>query len=48
MIEPSRIPPRSGIAFRLRSGEILEVIDPHGCQVADLLGFVDKGYPEFD
>lgn len=39
MIEPSRIPPRSGIAFRLRSGEILEVVDPYGCQVADLLAY---------
>lgn len=34
-----RIPPRSGAAFPLRLGERLVVIDPDGCQVADLLAF---------
>ena len=34
-----RIEPRSGTAFTLWAGEILEVIDPEGCQVADLLAF---------
>ena len=34
-----RIPPRSGVAFRLKEGETLEVIDPMGVQVADLLAF---------
>lgn len=31
------IPPRSGVAFALRKGQILTVIDPEGGQVADLL-----------
>lgn len=34
-----RIPPRSGAAFRLRQGENLEVIDPEGGQVSDLLAY---------
>jgi len=33
------IPPRSGVAFGMRKGEILTVFDPMGCQVADLLAF---------
>lgn len=33
------IPPRSGTAFVLRSGETLEVIDPQGEQVSDMLAF---------
>ena len=33
------IPERSGTAFRLAAGETLTVIDPRGCQVADLLAF---------
>jgi uncharacterized protein YcgI (DUF1989 family) len=33
------IPERSGTAFRLTKGETLVVIDPRGCQVADLLAF---------
>ena len=33
------IPERSGAAFRLRQGETLIVVDPRGCQVADLLAF---------
>lgn len=33
------IPPRSGVAFAMRRGERLEVIDPEGSQVADLLAF---------
>ena len=39
MIEATRIPERSGTAFRLEKGATLEVIDPKGCQVADLLAF---------
>jgi uncharacterized protein YcgI (DUF1989 family) len=39
MSETRRIPPRSGAAFTLRLGERLVVIDPDGCQVADLLAF---------
>ncbi len=34
-----RIPARSGVAFVLRRGETLTVIDPIGMQVADLLAF---------
>lgn len=34
-----RIPPRSGTAFRLSAGQRLEVIDPLGMQVSDLLAF---------
>ncbi|KAJ7786455.1 hypothetical protein B0H16DRAFT_1490532 [Mycena metata] len=33
------IPVRSGVAFNLRAGETLTVIDPLGCQVSDLLAF---------
>lgn len=33
------IPERSGTAFRLAMGDTLVVIDPRGCQVADLLAF---------
>jgi len=35
----TRIPERSGTAFRLAEGQLLEVIDPLGCQVSDLLAF---------
>lgn len=34
------IPPRSGVAFPLRAGEVLRVIDPEGGQVSDMLAFV--------
>lgn len=33
------IPPRSGAAFRIASGQLLTVIDPEGRQVADLLAY---------
>lgn len=33
------IEPRSGVAFELKRGERLRVIDPHGEQVADLVAF---------
>lgn len=36
---PHRIEPRSGVAFTLRKGQRLTVIDPHGEQVADLLAY---------
>jgi uncharacterized protein YcgI (DUF1989 family) len=39
MTGPVRIPERSGTAFRLAKGATLEVIDPMGCQVSDLLAF---------
>ena len=35
----SEIPPRSGVAFTLKRGQTLRVIDPQGEQVADLLAF---------
>ena len=35
----TRIPPRSGAAFRLLKGQFLEVIDPDGGQVSDLLAY---------
>jgi uncharacterized protein YcgI (DUF1989 family) len=34
---PQVIPPRSGVAFELRRGQRLRVVDPEGEQVADLL-----------
>jgi uncharacterized protein YcgI (DUF1989 family) len=33
------IPPRSGVAFMLKKGQRLKVIDPKGEQVSDLLAF---------
>ena len=40
MNEPSqRIPPRSGVAFRLPEGARLTVIDPDGGQVSDLVAY---------
>lgn len=33
------IPPRSGVAFSIRAGDTLTVIDPEGEQVADLLAY---------
>ena len=39
MSDPTIIPPRSGVAFRLGRGQTLEVIDVDGTQVSDLLAF---------
>ena len=39
MTDVEIIPERSGVAFRLRAGDQLVVIDPRGRQVADLLAF---------
>lgn len=39
MIEIAEITPRSGMAFILHTGETLEVIDPLGQQVSDMLAF---------
>ena len=33
------ISPRTGVAFELRKGEILRVIDPEGVQVSDMLAY---------
>lgn len=41
-----RIHPRSGVAFRLRKGQLLTVIDPEGMQVADLLAFAQEDVRE--
>lgn len=35
----AEIPPRSGVAFELRAGQRLRVIDPQGEQVSDLIAF---------
>ncbi len=35
----NEIPPQSGTAFRLQTGDVLRVIDPRGEQVADLTAF---------
>lgn len=40
------IAPRSGMAFALRQGEILRVIDPEGGQVSDLLAFMQADVRE--
>lgn len=37
----TRIPPQSGVAFRIRAGQILRIYDPLGEQVADLFAFKD-------
>ena len=34
-----RIPPQTGVAFRLDKGERLRIVDPSGGQVADLVAF---------
>lgn len=41
LLEPTttRIPPRSGTAFTMTTGQTLTVTDPEGRQVADLLAF---------
>lgn len=39
MSETQRIAPRTGVAFELRKGATLTVIDPEGSQVADLLAY---------
>jgi uncharacterized protein YcgI (DUF1989 family) len=36
-----RIPPQSGVAFHLKRGQVLRVIDPEGEQVSDLVAFAD-------
>ena len=36
-----RIAPQTGVAFKLRGGEVLRVCDPCGEQVADLFAFKD-------
>lgn len=40
------IAPRSGVAFHLRQGQTLKVIDPQGVQVSDLLAYNAKDVGE--
>src|SRR5690349_6660221 len=40
------IAPRSGTAFELKAGQILNVIDPRGEQVADLVAFSADDHKE--
>ena len=35
----AEIPPRTGVAFRMRQGQTLRVVDPEGVQVSDLLAY---------
>lgn len=41
-----RIEPQSGVAFELRRGDVLRVIDPAGEQVSDLTAFARGGVAE--
>lgn len=41
------IPPRTGLAFKLRAGQILTVIDPEGEQVSDLVAFNSRNVSEY-
>ncbi|MFG0330057.1 MAG: DUF1989 domain-containing protein [Phycisphaerales bacterium] len=41
VIERIHIPAQTGIARRVRAGQIVRVIDPQGEQVADLMAFAD-------
>jgi uncharacterized protein YcgI (DUF1989 family) len=35
----TQIEPRTGVAFELRQGQVLKVIDPRGVQVSDMLAY---------
>ncbi len=39
-----RIPPQSGVAFKLRASEVLRIYDPMGEQVADLFAFAEDDH----
>ncbi len=41
VLSAGRIAPQSGVGFKIRKGEVLRVIDPHGKQVSDLFAFKD-------
>jgi uncharacterized protein YcgI (DUF1989 family) len=43
----TRIAPQSGVAFRLRAGDTLIVVDPEGEQVADLVAFAADDSGEY-
>ena len=40
------IPPRSGAAFIIEAGQVLQVIDPEGAQVSDLVAFAAQDVRE--
>jgi uncharacterized protein YcgI (DUF1989 family) len=42
----NRIPPRSGAAFTLKSGQTLTVVDPEGMQVSDMVAFALEDHGE--
>lgn len=42
-----RIPPRSAVAFQLRKGQRLRIIDPQGQQVSDLVAFHAGDHREY-
>lgn len=44
---PVEIPPRTGVAFQLKAGETLKVIDPRGEQVSDLTAFLAADITEW-
>lgn len=41
--ELREIPPQTGVAFRLKRGDVLKVVDLHGEQVSDLMAFALDG-----
>lgn len=45
-MKAQRIAPRSGVALTLNAGDRLTVIDPEGCQVADLVAFARQDVRE--
>lgn len=47
MPQHKRLAPQTGTAFRLREGECLRIIDPHGQQVADVVAFCASGPDEW-
>ena len=46
-VDPVEIPPRTGVAFQLKEGETLKVIDPLGEQVSDLTAFLASDLTEW-
>lgn len=42
----NRIPPRSGVAFTLKAGHTLTVVDPEGMQVSDMVAFALEDHGE--
>lgn len=42
----NRIPPRTGVAFTLKAGHTLTVVDPEGTQVSDMVAFALEDHGE--